>query len=93
MTNETTNTGRLIMTIIAVLAGIFLMFSAPFITIKILNLALHQLVEVFQPAEPDGVWDTPVKILSMTFHVWLALFVFAGATLVFIAKDIYVDKK
>lgn len=93
MTNETTRTGRLVMTIVVVLVGIFLMFSSPFITIDALNPALHRLVEVFQPAEPDGVWDTPVKILSATFHAWMALFVFAGALLVLIAKDIYADKK
>ncbi len=93
MTNETTKTGRIVMAIVAVLVGIFLMFSAPFITVDQLNLALHRLVEVFQPIDPNGVWDTPVKILSATFHVWMALFVFAGALLVLIAKDIYADKK
>jgi len=81
------------MTIVVVLVGIFLMFSAPFITVNALNPALHRLVEVFQPAEPDGVWDTPVGILSATFHTWMALFVFAGALLVVIAKDIYADRK
>ena len=93
MTNETTKTGRIVMTVAAVLVGVFLMFSTPFITVDQLNLALHRLVEVFQPAEPNGVWDTPVKILSATFHVWMALFIFAGALLVLIAKDIYADKK
>lgn len=93
MTNETTKTGRLVMTIVVVLVGLFLMFSAPFITITQLNLALHRLVEVFQPADPNGVWDTPVKILSATFHVWMALYVFGGALLILIAKDIYTDKK
>lgn len=81
------------MTVAAVLVGVFLMFSTPFITVDQLNLALHRLVEVFQPAEPNGVWDTPVKILSATFHAWMALFIFAGALLVLIAKDIYADKK
>ncbi len=93
MTGQTTQTGRIVMTVVAVLVGIFLMFSAPFITMKALNPALHSLVENFQVAEPDGVWDTPVNILSATFHVWMALFVFAGATLVVIAKDIYADKR
>lgn len=93
MTNETTKTGRIVMAIAAVLVGVFLMFSTPYITVDQLNLALHRLVEVFQPADPDGVWDTPVKILSATFHVWMALYVFSGALLVLIAKDIYADKK
>lgn len=93
MTNETTRTGRIIMAVVAVLVGLFLMFQAPFISLKALNPALHRLIEVFQPAEPAGVWDTPVAILTATFHTWIALFVFAGALLVLIAKDIYADKK
>jgi len=92
MTNETTKTGRTIMAVVAVLIGIFLLFSSPFITMRALNPALHSLVERFQVAEPEGVWDTPVGILTATFHVWLALFFFAGGTLVVIAKDIYAGK-
>ncbi len=93
MTNETTQKGRLIMTIVAVVVGLFLLFSAPFISMKALTPALHNLTEVHQVQQPDGVWDTPVKILTATFHVWIALFVFGGATLLVIAKDIYADKK
>lgn len=88
MTNKTTPGGRTLLAIIAVIVGLFLMFIAPFITVNALNPALHRLVEVFQVQEPNGVWDTPVGILSATFHFWMALFVFAGATLVVIAKDI-----
>jgi len=93
MTGQTTKTGRLVMTIVVALVGIFLLFSSPFITMKALNPALHRLVEVFQVADPDGVWDTPVKILTATFYTWMTLFMFAGATLVVIAKDIYSEKK
>jgi hypothetical protein len=93
MTNETTQKGRLIMTVVAVVVGLFLLFSAPFISMKALTPALHNLTEVHQVQQPDGVWDTPVKILTATFHVWIALFVFGGATLLVIAKDIYADKK
>ncbi len=92
MTNVTTPAGRTLMAIIAVLVGFFLMFLSPFITMNALNPALHRLVEVFQVQEPAGVWDTPVGILSATFHFWLTLFVFAGAALVVIAKDIRADK-
>ncbi|MCP4139253.1 MAG: hypothetical protein GY755_02995 [Chloroflexi bacterium] len=93
MTNETTQKGRLIMTIVAVVVGLFLVFSAPFISMNALTPALKNLTNVHQVQQPDGVWDTPVKILTATFHVWIALFVFGGATLLVIAKDIYADKK
>jgi len=93
MTNETTKQGRLIMTTVAVLIGIFLIISAPFLGAKALSTPLHRLIEVNQIQDPNGVWDTPVGILVATFHVWIALFVFGGATLLMIAKDIYADKK
>ncbi len=93
MTNETTKQGRLVMTIVAVLIGLFLMFSAPFLSAEALSTPLHRLIEVNQIQDPSGVWDTPVGILTATFHVWIALFIFGGATLLLIAKDIYADKK
>ncbi len=92
MNQETTKLGRTIMAVAAVVVGLFLMFLSPYIVMKALNPALHRLVEVFQVQDPGGVWDTPVKILSATFHTWLALFVFGGAALVLIAKDLYAGK-
>ncbi len=92
MTGRTTPTQRAILAAIAVLMGLFLMFVAPFLTLDTLNPCLKALVEVWQVAEPNGVWDTPVKILTVTFYTWMALFVFAGAVLVVIAKDIYAGK-
>jgi len=93
MTHVTTQTGRLIMTITAVLMGLFLIFIAPYLIVDGLNPALHNLVEYFQVQYPDGVWDTPVAILSVTFHMWMIIFVFAGATLLVIAKDLYKGSK
>ncbi len=92
MTGKTTPTQRTILALVAVAMGLFLMFVAPFKTLDTLNPCLKALREVWQVAEPDGVWDTPVPILTVTFHVWMALFVFAGAALVVIAKDIYAGK-
>lgn len=89
MTNETTQTGRLVMAVTAFVIGVFLLFVSPFIATKALNMPLHRLVEVFQVAQPDGVWDTPVGILSATYLVWIGAYVFAGATLIVIAKAIY----
>ncbi len=92
MTGKTTPTQRAILALIAVAMGLFLMFVAPFRTLDTLNPCLKALNEVWQVVEPEGVWDTPVKILTVTFYTWMALFVFAGAVLVVIAKDIYAGK-
>jgi len=93
MTNETTQKGRTILAILAVVIGLFLIFVAPFISQNTLSTPLHRLIEVNQIQDPDGVWDTPVGILTATFNVWIALFVFSGAILIMIAKDIYADKE
>lgn len=93
MTHETTQRGRLIMAITAVLMGLFLIIIAPYLIIDGLNPALHSLVESFQVEHPDGVWDTPVAILNVTFHMWMTIYVFAGAVLLVIAKDLYKGSK
>ena len=93
MTGKTTSLQRTILAAVAVLMGLYLMFVAPFQTLDTLNPCLKNLVEAWQVAEPNGVWDTPVKILTVTFYTWMALFVFAGAVLVVIAKDIYAGKR
>lgn len=93
MTNETTPLGRTILALVAVLVGLFLIFVSPFITVAALNPALHRLVEVFQVQQPKGVWDTPVGILTFTFHLWMLLYVFAGAALLVIANPIRVGEK
>ncbi|MGD9677872.1 MAG: hypothetical protein AB7V16_05880 [Vulcanibacillus sp.] len=82
------------MAVTTVLMGIFLILLAPYLLIQGLNPALHSLVEAFQVEHPDGVWDTPVAILNVTFHMWMVILFFAGATLLVIAKDLYNgDKK
>lgn len=93
MTHETTQTGRLIMAMTAVLMGLFLIIIAPYLIVDGLNPALHSLVESFQVEHPDGVWDTPVAILNVTFHMWMTIYVFAGAVLLVIAKDLYKGSK
>lgn len=89
MTNDTTPQGRLIMAVTAVLAGLFMMLVVPFFAVKTLNPALHSLVEVFQVQQPQGVWDTPVRILNITFHVWIGLSFFGGAALLILANYIH----
>ncbi len=92
MTQDTTKTGRTIMAAIVFLVGLFLLFVAPFIAMSALDTPLHRLVEIFQVQDPEGVWDTPVAILTATYYVWVGLFVFAGATMVMIANDVRLDK-
>lgn len=93
MTHETTSKGRLIMALTSVLIGLFLIFIAPFLIVQGLNPAIHSLVEHFQIENPDGVWDTPVAILNVTFHIWMTLGVFGGAILIVLAKDLYNGSK
>ena len=93
MTQDTTQKGRTFMAVVVFLVGLFLLFVAPFIAMKALNTPLHRLVEIFQVQDLEGVWDTPVAILTSTYYVWIGLFTFAGATLVMIANDVRVDKK
>jgi len=93
MTNLTTSRGRLIMAVTSVLAGLFMMFAVPFLAVQTLNPALHSLVEVFQVQQPNGVWDTPVPILNVTYHVWIGLSFFGGAALLILAKYIWLGEK
>ena len=92
MTQDTTKTGRTIMAVVVFLGGLFLLFVAPYLAMGSLNEPMHRLVEVFQVQDPEGVWDTPVAILASTYYVWVALFVFAGATMVMIANDVRLGK-
>ncbi|MFA5536914.1 MAG: hypothetical protein WDA53_07075, partial [Bacillota bacterium] len=93
MTNDTTQSGRLVMAVTAVLMGLFMMFAVPYLAINTLNPALHGLVDVFQIQQPDGVWDTPVGILNSTFHLWIGLIFFGGAALLLLANYIRNDAK
>lgn len=81
------------MAVTSVLMGLFLIFYAPYLMVAGLNPALHNLVEYFQVEFPDGVWDTPVAILNVTFHIWMGVGVVAGAVLLVIVKDLYNGSK
>lgn len=94
LNHETTQKGRFVMAVTAAIMGIFLIFIAPYLLIQGLNPALHSLIESFQVEHPDGVWDTPVAILNVTFHMWMGILLFAGAALIVLTKDLYKgDKK
>jgi len=93
MTNVTTSRGRLIMAVTSVLAGLFMMLAVPYLATQTLNEALHSLVEVFQVKYPDGVWDTPVPILTYGYNIWIGLMFFGGAALLILAKYIWQGEK
>lgn len=92
MTNNTTQTQRLIAVIVVVLAALFMIVAEPYLMVMTLNPALHALVEYYSP-QLGPTWDPPVKILSMTYSIWMAAAVFAGSLLLVIAKSIYEGEK
>jgi len=87
MTNETTKTQRIIMTVVAVLGGLYLMLLAPTQAMQTLKIALDQVLLRLVPHDAD--FYPAVPILSATFSTWIIAFVFAGATLLVLAKKLY----
>ena len=87
MTNETTKTQRIIMTVVAVLGGLYLMLLAPTQAMQTLKIALDQVMLRLVPHDAD--FYPAVPILSVTFSAWIIAFVLAGSTLLVIAKKIY----
>lgn len=87
MKNETTKTHRLVMTIVAIVGGLYLMLLAPTQAMQTLKIALDQVLLRLVPHDAD--FYPAVPILSVTFSVWIIAFVMAGATLLVIAKKLY----
>ncbi len=91
MKNETTKTQRLVMTIVAVIGGLYLMLLAPTQAMQTLKIALDQVILRLIPYDAD--FYPAVPILSTTFSVWIIAFVLAGAMLLILAKKIYEGAK
>ena len=87
MTNETTKTGRIVMTIVAVIGGLYLMLLAPTQAMQTLKIALDQVMLRLVPHDAD--FYPAVPVLSVTFSAWIIAFVLAGAMLLVLAKKIY----
>lgn len=87
MKNETTKTHRLVMTIVAVVGGLYLMLLAPTQAMQTLKIALDHVILRLIPYDAD--FYPAVPILSTTFSVWIIAFVLAGAMLLILAKKIY----
>jgi hypothetical protein len=84
---ETTKTQRIVMTVIAVMGGLYLMLLAPTQAMQTLKIALDQVLLRLVPHDAD--FYPAVPILSVTFSAWIIAFVLAGAALVVLAKKIY----
>lgn len=84
MTNETTKTQRIIMTVVG---GLYLLLLAPTQAMQTLKIALDQVMLRLVPYDAD--FFPAVPILSVTFSAWIITFVLAGAMLLVLAKKIY----
>lgn len=87
MFHETTKTQRTIMTIVALLGGIYLLLLAPTQAMQTLKIGLDQVLARLVPYDAD--FYPAVPILSVTFSAWIIAFVFAGAFLLMLAKKLY----
>lgn len=87
MKNETTKTQRLIMAIVAIIGGLYLLLLAPTQAMQTLKIALDQVLLRLVPHDAD--FYPAVPILSVTFSAWIIAFVFAGSTLLVLAKKLY----
>ncbi len=87
MKDETTKTQRIIMTVVAVVGGLYLMLVAPTQAMQTLKIALDQVLLRLVPHDAD--FYPAVPVLSTTFSVWIIAFVFSGALLLILAKKLY----
>ena len=87
MINETSKTQRIILTVVAIIGGLYLMFLAPTQAMQPLKISLDQVLLRLVPHDAD--FYPAVPVLSVTFSVWIIAFVFAGAFLLMLAKKLY----
>lgn len=86
MFRETSKTQRTIMAIVAILGGIYLLLLAPTQAMQTLKIGLDQVLARLVPHDAD--FYPAVPVLSATFSAWIIAFVFAGATLIMLAKKL-----
>lgn len=87
MNKETSKTQRLVLAIVAVVAGLYLMLLAPTQSMQTLKLALDQALVRLVPHDAD--FYPAIPILTVTFSAWIIAMVLAGAALIMIAKKVY----
>ncbi len=91
MFNNTTKTQRIVMTVTAVFAGLFMMYVAPTQGMQTLKIALENVMERLIPFDPD--FYPAVPILGATYSIWMVLLFLGGALSIVIAKKIYDGEK
>lgn len=90
MFNETTKIQRIFMAVVAVLAGAFLIFSAPTLSMKTLKICMDQAFTRLIPFDAD--FYPAIPILSATYSVWIILIFFAGALSFMLTQKLYEGK-
>jgi len=90
---EISDTNKLVIAVTNVVLGLFFLIVSPFLVNASLNKPLHRLVEVYQVVQPNGAWFSPVRILTITYLIWMTLFIYTGAALIILAKFVYEGKE
>jgi len=91
MFNETSRTQRIIVAIVAVVAGVYLIMLAPTEAMQTLKIAMDQAFLRLIPHDAD--FYPAIPILSATFSIWIVLLVFAGALSLMLIKKLYDGEK
>lgn len=83
---ETSQTNRLILTIIAVVIGLLLVAGAPFLIQRSLDAVLRELLVVVE-SQPQFL--SGISLFSLFYPLWRAFCFIAGITLLLISPSIY----
>lgn len=87
MFKETTKLHRILLTLAAILGGIYLLTLAPTQAMQTLKISLDQVLARLVPHDAD--FYPAVPILSVTFSAWIISFVLAGSFLLILSKKLY----
>lgn len=92
MRNDTTQNGRLIMAIVALIAGLLIIFAIPNISIKVMDSILKALdAKILQTSDPTLI--SAKKVFTFFFPFWTGLAVVGGALLLLLTLPIYRGEK
>ena len=87
MFKETTKTHRILITLVAILGGIYMLMLAPTQAMQTVKIGLDQVLERLVPHDAD--FYPAVPILTVTFSAWIISFVFVGSFLLILSKKLY----
>lgn len=92
MSNNTTSNGRLIMAIVAVVAGILSIFLIPKLGIPAMDTILKAVyMKIAQTGKPDLI--SAAKIVSFFFPFWISLCMASGIILILLGHPLYKGDK